>query len=256
MKTDRNLKIGMDEARLLEFARSYLAEGFPNPERIGCPNTVMLRRLGEQPTAVDPSVTEHLGGCSPCFRQYLELLAQSKRARRGTFVRPNLLIRTPTFVAMLSLFVLIVGTLYALLLLSHRTQTAREEANQPQIHSPKNKPNRIVEFSPFILDMSKVTQVRGKSRQNSAALKLPRKPLHISVYLPIGSDGGEYTVSLNRGKEHVWSGRGMAQMRDKQMVMELEDGLSTHEPGQYTLTLLSKSGLRLTQRIVLEEEPN
>jgi hypothetical protein len=253
MKTNRNLEVRMDEARLVSFARSYLAASFPNPERIGCPPPEMLRRLAEQPRSGDLSITEHLGGCSPCFQQYQELLAKTRRNPLQSRILSIVLVSRPKLVALVGVIGFAVIALSVALWLSYKRQIVHQAPSQPIINSTNDDRNLVTELSPFILDMSKASQIRGKSRQNGLALKIPRKPMHIFIYLPIGSDSGEYRVLLNKGKEPVWSGRGIAKMRDKRMVMELEDGLSLYEPGPYTLTLLSKSGLRLTQGIILED---
>src|SRR2546428_7500563 len=66
---------------LLDFARSYLSEAFPNPDRQGCPPDAALRSLAFNPTEGEPAVTEHLAACSPCFTRYSELLAELKSQR-------------------------------------------------------------------------------------------------------------------------------------------------------------------------------
>src|SRR6267378_8063123 len=68
---------------LLDFAQSYLSEAFPNPDRQGCPPDAALRSLALSPTESEPTVTEHLAVCSPCFRRYTELLAQLKLQRQA-----------------------------------------------------------------------------------------------------------------------------------------------------------------------------
>jgi hypothetical protein len=65
------------------FAKSYLSEAFPNPERIGCPPDSHLQRMAEKPTeARDAEASEHLTCCSPCFRRYMEILG-GLRQRSG-----------------------------------------------------------------------------------------------------------------------------------------------------------------------------
>src|SRR2546427_6940233 len=66
---------------LLDFARSYLSEAFPNPDRQGCPPDAALRSLAFNPNESEPTVTEHLAVCSPCFQRYSELLALLKSQR-------------------------------------------------------------------------------------------------------------------------------------------------------------------------------
>src|SRR5947207_15784851 len=66
---------------LLDFARSYLSEAFPNPDRQGCHPDASLRSLAFNPSQSEPTVTEHLAVCSPCFRRYSEFLALLKSQR-------------------------------------------------------------------------------------------------------------------------------------------------------------------------------
>src|SRR5712692_9425061 len=69
--------------QLLDFARSYLSEAFPNPDRQGCPPDAALRSLAFNPNQSEPTVTGHLAVCSPCFRRYAELLAESQSQREA-----------------------------------------------------------------------------------------------------------------------------------------------------------------------------
>src|SRR6267378_1888569 len=69
-----------NDAEFLGFAKSYLSEAFPNPQRIDCPGDSDLQRMAEHPVkARDAAVSEHLTSCSPCFNRYMEILANSKR---------------------------------------------------------------------------------------------------------------------------------------------------------------------------------
>ncbi len=72
----------IDENEFFGFAKSYLSEAFPNPQRIGCPADSDLMRMAEQPTEADRATSEHLTGCSPCFNRYMEILSDLKRRSR------------------------------------------------------------------------------------------------------------------------------------------------------------------------------
>jgi hypothetical protein len=73
----------IDEQEFLEFARSYLSEAFPNPQRIGCPTDWELIRMSEHPKEeLHASISEHLTFCSPCFNRYMEILGELKRRIR------------------------------------------------------------------------------------------------------------------------------------------------------------------------------
>jgi hypothetical protein len=75
----KNKRRDINEDEFFGFARSYLSEAFPNPQRIGCPLDAALVRMAERPTEQDAPTNEHLAGCSPCFNRYMEILAELKR---------------------------------------------------------------------------------------------------------------------------------------------------------------------------------
>jgi len=64
-----------NEEELVTFAKSYLSEAFPNPQRIGCPPISELACMAELRRDADSSISEHLSRCSPCFKEYMEILA-------------------------------------------------------------------------------------------------------------------------------------------------------------------------------------
>ena len=73
----------INEQEFFGFAKSYLSEAFPNPQRIECPPDSELTRLAELPREANPSVSQHLTCCSPCFNRYMEILADLKRRKTG-----------------------------------------------------------------------------------------------------------------------------------------------------------------------------
>jgi hypothetical protein len=73
----------ISEQQILEFAKSYLSEAFPNPQRIGSPSNRELIEMSERPNeAKHASISEHLEFCSPCFNRYMEILGELKRRMR------------------------------------------------------------------------------------------------------------------------------------------------------------------------------
>ena len=70
------------EEEFLGFAKSYLSEAFPNPQRNGCPRDSELTRMAEHPNeTAHASVSQHLTCCSPCFKRYIELLAALRKGK-------------------------------------------------------------------------------------------------------------------------------------------------------------------------------
>ena len=63
-----------------------LSREFPNPGRVGCPDSAILRGIALrklQLAEVEPWL-EHLGSCSPCFQEFTELRKQAASRRRRT----------------------------------------------------------------------------------------------------------------------------------------------------------------------------
>src|ERR1700722_2486717 len=54
----------------------------PNPERIGCPGTDVLKALARRRLPGDDPAEKHLGECSPCFKEYLAFRKACDRAQR------------------------------------------------------------------------------------------------------------------------------------------------------------------------------
>jgi hypothetical protein len=68
----------INENEFFGFAKKYLSEAFPNPQRIDCPPDSELMGLAEYPREADRVVPQHLTCCSPCFNRYMEILADLK----------------------------------------------------------------------------------------------------------------------------------------------------------------------------------
>src|SRR5258707_1071252 len=65
----------------LAFARSYLSDAFPNPDRQGCPPDEALQSLAVNPSESENAITEHIASCSPCFKRYSDLLTEVRLQR-------------------------------------------------------------------------------------------------------------------------------------------------------------------------------
>lgn len=68
----------INEDEFFGFARAYLSEAFPNPQRVGCPPESDLKQMAETPTEACSSFSQHLTCCSPCFNRYMEILSRLK----------------------------------------------------------------------------------------------------------------------------------------------------------------------------------
>src|SRR5260370_13935071 len=246
--------VTMNEEKLLSFARSYLADGFPNPERRGCPSSQALQRLAKQPTQADLSITEHLSCCSSCFREYQELLAglrlekPSMSARHGILHLTSISIYVGAGVALFS-----AAAFCFVLWRSHRREAFPITAQTRTSPAPRIACRKTSSCIPFVLDMRDSSQVRGSKRQPRPAVKVRRTPLRVSVYLPMGSDVGMYRASLTSAHKKVWSGVATTAMTYGIAVAEFNLDVSSYPPGGYTLKLSSSDGTELSQDLIVED---
>lgn len=72
--------------RLQAQVQAGILNGYPNPERIGCPAREVVMGLALRSAKLDNSIEEdpqwkHVTHCSPCYSQYLELF-QNVRLRK------------------------------------------------------------------------------------------------------------------------------------------------------------------------------
>ena len=73
-----------DEERILDLLARGLLREFPNPQRVGCPDSTILKgiafrklRLAEVEQWMD-----HLGTCSPCYRDFTAFRKEAASQRR------------------------------------------------------------------------------------------------------------------------------------------------------------------------------
>ena len=149
------------EQDLLEFARSYLSEAFPNPERKGCPPNDALRVLASRPTDTDESISNHLTCCSPCFNAYMAHLAharaeliESQKIRRATWVTRSLVTAGVLAILMIALYVFF-------------NRRHMEPTVAPRTPEPVGKPATPAQmpatamYVPVLVDLSNASPVRG-----------------------------------------------------------------------------------------------
>src|SRR2546429_7072772 len=197
---------------LLDFARSYLSEAFPNPERQGCPPDAALRSLAFNPARGEPTVTEHLAACSPCFKRYGELLDESKseREKEKGFTWGRISVWTTAHpvlagTAVLCLLLMAIGVGY--LLRSIRQPNAPPiDAHRKQ--NPAEPRNPTVAYLPVNLDLSSLSPIRGSGSapaETQRRVLVPNSPLYLTLTLPLASPEGRYDLNLMADGQPVWS---------------------------------------------------
>jgi hypothetical protein len=242
------------EQDLLEFARSYLSEAFPNPERKGCPPNNALRVLASRPKDTDESISNHLTCCSPCFNAYMAHLAharaeliESQKSRRTTWVTRSLVTAGVLAILMIALYVFF-NRRHMEPTVAARTP---EPIGKPAI--PAQMPATAM-YVPVLVDLSNASPVRGHDHGESSPLPqvIPSSPLiNLNLLLPLGSEERRYSVSLSSSRDVVWSGLALAHLKNGQMLLHMHADFSHVPAGNYDLVVVSK-GFHLTVPVLVK----
>jgi len=218
------LSPGTEEALVAAAARLFRA-GFPNSERIGCPSRELLVSVSRHSASESDSrrVLDHLSCCSPCFGDYEKLARQNRLARNLKFL---------ALCASVLLCICLTAWYYS--------KTPGRPQIEPPVAKEKAPPQPVQPLQLATLDLRRQTTVRGEQRPaaSTEVLTIPARSLDLSVYLPLGSEEGEYEMQLLSEPERpLLSRTGSAALVGNDVVLRLVANLSSVEPGPYTLRL-------------------
>ena len=261
MRIKNRAALETKKRELLDFARSYLSEAFPNPDRQGCPPDAALRSLAFNPNESEPTVTEHLAVCSPCFRRYTELLAelksQQRAEERSSWTRISVWSRAhPLLVGAALVFVLFIA-IGASLLLNRIRVPNPPPLDTHRAPNPVQPVNPEVAYSPFSLDLSALSPVRGAESATGTQrrVSVPRSSLDMTLTLPLASPEGHYDLKLMAGSETVWSKSAQAHLLKGKTLIQVEADFRQIPPRNYNLEVRSSSGIRLAQPVLIQDVP-
>jgi hypothetical protein len=234
------------EQDLLDFARSYLSEAFPNPERNGCPPDDAIRLLASQPMRRAESVIDHLTSCSRCFSGYMAHLARLRddelelqRTLRKAWIKRSLLAA---------------GVALMLIMAIHGVFTNRQSRHTDapsavkHISEPPTPAQRTATamYIPILIDLSNASPVRGIQRQgaNPSPQIIPSNSLiDLTLHLPLGSDDQTYLVRLWNKRVLIWSQAAQAQIENDQASLHMHTDFSHVPAGNYDLVVTAKGFL-------------
>jgi hypothetical protein len=141
-----------------------LRDEFPNPERVGCPGREVVAAIAahRMPLSQAEPYLDHLGSCSPCYRDFLQL--QTARRRR----------RTRIIFAVAASVLIVVGLATLAIVGPHGQQMARA-----------------------VIDLRGRSMARGtESPPSEPPIPIARNISHLDIYLPLGSSDGSYEVRV------------------------------------------------------------
>ena len=198
-----------EEQRILEvFSRGLLRE-FPNPDRQGCLPSEVLKRIAshQMPLSEAEKWLDHLGSCSPCYQDYLDLQAAHRKR-----------LQWPWFAvaAGILLSILVVGRI--LFPWHHELPPAQTTA---------------------MLDLRSRSVTRGAEQHPAEGpLEVSRYASQWDIQLPLGSADGPYEVRLTTEQgQQVFATKGVATIGGGITLLHIEVKLSSVSSGRYLLQL-------------------
>ena len=229
-----------DDERFLKLLNRGLAEGFPNPKRIGCPDSEFLQRLARHQVPIsefDPW-TDHLGSCSECFGEFNRLKVASSARRRQRLI---------LYAAAACIVLASAGLLWRQLSREREMSSpvASVAATNPAVVTGDRSGRQDVasagsDRKPFevMLNLTR-SATRGETSTNdSQMIRVPARLLECRLALPLGSSDGQYYVRVQRAvqSEVLKATQGNAIITDGDVRLDVELDLSNISAGRYLLS--------------------
>jgi hypothetical protein len=103
---------------------------------------------------------------------------------------------------------------------------------------PSAQEQKPAEVQVLVLDLRKRGVSRGENNNQDGDLDLPKGRLELSIYLPIGSEEGNYEVRiLGRQNQVLMTAKRKAGMQGHLNVLTVEADTSAFEAGSYILAI-------------------
>lgn len=236
-----------NEEEVLVFARSYLSDAFPNPERAGCPSDDALRVMAMGQHESDESISDHLTCCSPCLNAYMGHLAQAKKkVRRITRIR-----RSAAVLGIAAILVIV-----AYVFVAKRRNSPIVAPGNPAPITASGRPDQTqttAKYVPVLIDLSSASPTRGSKQ--STARSVPQmipcgSPVALSLRLPLGSEQRRYLITLTSGRQLVWSASSQARRENGDTILHVTTDFKDISPGSYRLQV-SSAGRRLSTPVLI-----
>lgn len=210
-------EFNVEEKRILDLLSRGLSQDFPNPQRVGCPDSAMLKgiALHKVPLADADPWLDHFSSCSPCFQEFTQFRKQALDQRR----------QTQMWLAAAAMVLLAVAGWFWL-------------RSRPQVQTA----------TVVVLDLRGRSTVRGENlpKTSRPPLDVPRNAKTLSLELPIGSNEGAYdVVLLDPSGAELFRTSATAKLEDHIVVLRAAVDLGGISPGSYFLGLRQQGTERM-----------
>jgi hypothetical protein len=182
-----------------------LSREFPNPERVGCPDSSILRGIASRKLALSQAAPwfDHLSACSPCFQDFTKLRREATGQRR----------RIQVWLAAAAVLLFAFGGLLWV--------RSRALPHAPDV---------------AVLDLRDRSVARGQNHADTAQapLEIPRTTKHLILDLPIGSNEGIYDLALLTGTgDEISRATGTAKLEGNTVIFRAVIDIDRVAPGSY-----------------------
>jgi len=202
-----------DERRLLDALGRGLLEEFPNPDRSGCPDVDVLKRIASRTMPLNEADRwlDHLGSCSPCYSDFSEFRRAYESRRKRTLLA-------------IAASILVAACIGGWSLLQRH--------------------NEGLVAQTALLDLRKRSLPRGTERNPpEPPLVLNRAARHWNVYLPLGSAEGTYEIRIVTDSGGLLlTATGEAKLVSGIASLPVDVNLGSKNLGRYNLEIRKNTG--------------
>jgi hypothetical protein len=206
--------------RIASAVQQTILDGFPNPDRVGCPGEERLGRVAARLMIVEDGDWEHITHCSPCYEEFLSAKEQARQSGHRTRILG-----------------LIVGVAVLLSLLA--AIPAYSYLKKAGIIAPLYS----ARLEPATLDLKESSGTRGDVSSIQKDLPvIQHRPLELAIILPFGSEPGLYQYQIvNSDGRILKSGNATASIVNGNTVLDARLDTSKFADGDYTIGLRQRS---------------
>ena len=202
-------EFNVEEKRILDLLSRGLSQDFPNPQRVGCPDSTMLKgiALHKVPLAEADPWLDHFSSCSPCFQEFTQFRKQAVDGRR----------RVQLWLAAAAVLLFAVGGF-----LWVRTRPSLQTS------------------ATVVMDLRERSVARGGNPADTKqlALEISRTAKHLVIDLPIGSKEGNYDLALvNEAGDEILRATGTATLENQIVILRADIDIRNVSAGFYFLRL-------------------
>jgi hypothetical protein len=224
------------EERLLKAGEKLFRTAYPNPERSRRFDSAALKAAASRShrEALPAELVDELTWSSETFAEYEGYLQQARFARRMRSLAACAAV-VVGLGAGLWWYLGTVGSPSGREPVIGREDTPNQET-PPQLQVPqRQEPVPEQAFQVAVLDLRLRGTVRGQGQEvppDAPVLRAGR--LDLTVYLPIGSEEGEYEIAVGREQgEPLVTARSNARLVDQNVTLETRLDLSSLDPESY-----------------------